>query len=81
MYDIYFDLNDMHQTVDEDIDNNSCKADIQIELDFTGFDISIDSDKKKNSNGCVCLKCNELYPYSEPNQKDGTFKCYSCRIS
>ena len=31
---------------------------------------------------CICTHCNELYPYADgPNQKDGTFKCYSCRIT
>jgi hypothetical protein len=33
----------------------------------------------KNSNGCVCKKCKELYPYAEPNESDGTFSCYGCR--
>lgn len=36
--------------------------------------------KEKYKNGANCIKCNELYPYvEEPNQKDGTFKCYICR--
>jgi hypothetical protein len=34
---------------------------------------------QKNSNGCICKKCKELYPYSEPNESDGTFSCYGCR--
>lgn len=74
MYDIYFDLQNMHQVVADDDD--CLMIDNQFELEFADFDISVD---EKKSNGCVCLKCNELYPYAEPNQADGTFKCYSCR--
>ncbi len=37
--------------------------------------------KKKNTDGCVCKKCKELYPYAEPNQSDGTLICYGCRMS
>lgn len=45
----------------------------QIELDFDGvFDT-------KSNEGCICIKCEEFNPYAEPNQIDGTFKCYSCR--
>lgn len=34
---------------------------------------------KKKSNGSTCVKCKEFNPYAEPNQKDGSFKCFSCR--
>jgi hypothetical protein len=37
-------------------------------------------EKKKNSDGCVCKKCKELFPYAEPNQDDGTLICYACRM-
>lgn len=30
-------------------------------------------------NGYNCKKCNNHYPYSEPNQPDGTLICWSCR--
>lgn len=79
MYDIYFDLHDMHQVVDEEDDVSCSMIDEQFELEFLGFDFSTNEKTEKKSNGCVCLKCRELYPYAEPNQKDGTFKCYSCR--
>lgn len=36
-------------------------------------------EKPKKSNGCTCIKCNEFNKYAEPNQTDGTFKCYYCR--
>lgn len=35
--------------------------------------------KKDNRDGCSCKKCKEFYPYSEPNQEDGTLICYACR--
>lgn len=47
-----------------------------------GFEIDLvteSSEKEKPKDPCICLKCGELYPYAEPNQKDGKFKCYSCR--
>jgi hypothetical protein len=36
-------------------------------------------EKKKDRDGCDCKKCKEFYPYSEPNQEDGTLICYACR--
>lgn len=33
----------------------------------------------KKSTGCICTRCKEFYEYAEPNQKDGSFKCFSCR--
>lgn len=43
--------------------------------------LSLDfSEKKTYPNGCICKKCNELYPFAEPNQIDETLICYSCRL-
>lgn len=37
--------------------------------------------KKTVSEGMLCCRCKEFYPYANgPNQTDGTFKCYGCRI-
>lgn len=34
----------------------------------------------KYANGATCATCNEIFPYAaESNQRDGTFKCYSCK--
>lgn len=33
----------------------------------------------KKENGCICFSCKEFYPYAQPNQTNGTLKCYSCR--
>jgi formylmethanofuran dehydrogenase subunit E len=41
------------------------------------FDKDKITDKKKT--GCACAKCGEFYPWGEPNQEDGTLKCWSCR--
>lgn len=35
----------------------------------------------KKKDGCTCKKCQEFYPYAEPNQKDGTLVCYGCRMT
>lgn len=86
MYDIFFDLNDMHQPVEE----SSChyigdglKATHEDE-DFIwneqlDFDFVKELAKPVNKDGCICKKCGEMYPYAEPNQPDGTMICYSCR--
>ena len=89
MYDIYFDLNNMHQTVQEsddiETDEEFWKDVDQFELDFGGppaqddFPVIVKKSTKRNSNGCICKKCGELYPFAEPNRKDGSFKCWSCR--
>lgn len=31
------------------------------------------------SDGCNCDKCNDYCQFAEPNQADGSFKCYKCR--
>lgn len=84
MYDIHFDLHDMHQAVEE--------ADeywmIGESFSFDFVDQIIDEDDedddypvivKRFANGCKCIKCGENFPYAEPNQKDGTLICWSCR--
>lgn len=92
MYDIYFDLNNMHQTVEEsdkvDPDDEFWALGEQFSLDFLDeldgppddYPVIVKKSKTKSKgNGCVCPKCGELYPYAEPNQPDGSFKCWSCR--
>lgn len=94
MYDIYFDLNDMHQTVEEDDDPQlsflydeltavSTKQAIRAGSDEAfsfDFDLVLPDDRavivKKPQ---VCDKCNEIYPYAEPNGENNSFRCYSCR--
>lgn len=87
MYDIFFDLNNMHQVVDALPEDTECaigeswmlgaSVDVNLEFDFNFPPAPALIPKK--SDGCTCEKCKELFPYAEPNQKDGSFKCYSCR--
>ncbi len=88
MYDIYFDLHNMHQTVeesDENIVEEFWVVGEQINFDFVEDIAPEPTDdypvivKRRTKNGCTCKKCGEIYPYAEPNQKDGSFKCWSCR--
>ena len=31
-------------------------------------------------DGCVCVRCKELYPYAEPSEPDGvTLICWACK--
>ena len=53
---------------------------ITIGGDVGGGGICEAATKKKNTDGCVCKKCKELYPYAEPNQSDGNLICYGCRM-
>jgi DNA-directed RNA polymerase subunit RPC12/RpoP len=118
MYDIYFDLNNMHQVVDDapaeqlsllyDELTAVSKAqavhvedetamEIEGEGEFLSFNFELDLPEaaeplddfavvvkkkkiKKPGNGYTCSGCGEIYPYAEePNQKDGSFKCWACR--
>lgn len=51
---------------------------VQIAIDF-GDTVPAASEKKINKEGYFCMKCKDHYPFSEPNQKDGTLICYACR--
>jgi hypothetical protein len=75
MYDIYFDLANMHQTVEEAEEEEQLAFNFDWNLDFPEDNIA----PVKSSNGYNCQKCGELYPYAEPNQADGLFKCWGCR--
>ncbi len=35
--------------------------------------------EKTQSEFEVCIRCKDKFYQAEPNQPDGTFKCYSCR--
>lgn len=90
MYDIYFDLGNMHQVVEEDeidLDDEFWQIGETIEFDFVedeGVSRQSTDDYpvvvKRSKNGYTCKACGEHYPYAEEsNQKDGSFKCWSCR--
>lgn len=35
--------------------------------------------RKSSTDGCTCTKCGDVFPYAEPNQEDGSFRCWNCR--
>jgi hypothetical protein len=73
MHDIFFDLEQLRKNADEDEDN-------EYWIYFFGQQIKkSDLVEKEKHKGCICISCNEFCQFSEPNQEDGTFKCYSCR--
>jgi len=89
MYDICFDLHDMHQTVEE---SDQLEEEFWAIGEVFDFDLVVDEDfiddypvivkqtkVKTKGNGLTCPKCGEIYPYAESNQPDGSFKCWSCR--
>jgi len=88
MFNNHFDLNDMHQTVEE-TDDEYWSVGENLQFDFmdelsSGAPVPPDDypvivTQKRNKDGCTCKKCGEIYPHAEPNQKDGSFKCWSCR--
>lgn len=87
MYDIYFDLNDMHQPVEEDdkeywlIGQSFYINELDDDMGVPDLDMGDDYIvvKRRPPNGYQCNKCNELFPHAEANQPDGSFTCYSCR--
>lgn len=36
--------------------------------------------QKFTTSGSTCKRCREIYPYANPNQNDGSFICYGCRM-
>lgn len=83
MYDIYFDLNNMHQTVEESEKEASDEFwHIGETFDFDFIDEYIPKEDADDypvivkRYGCTCSKCGEFYPHAEVT--DG-FKCWSCR--
>ena len=37
------------------------------------------AERKRKKSGCTCKGCGDIFPYAEPNQEDGSFKCWNCR--
>lgn len=87
MYDIYFNLSDMHQVVrDEEVtgEGEFWVIGETFEFDFITEDPSIQQNDDyavvvRRNHTCICTQCGEIFPYAEPNQQDGSFKCWSCR--
>lgn len=54
-------------------------------LDCKGISLSDDricrAQTSSFGDGMFCSHCNEFFPMSEPNQPNGTLKCYQCRIN
>lgn len=79
MYDIFFNLNNMHRTVrqkDEELEEINWTT--GIDFDFT-LDLPQPTDDYPvivKRYGCHCDKCGEYYPYAEVVTP---FKCWSCR--
>lgn len=64
-------------------DKSQCKA-LGIDKRFLDCDIlfvqsSMIFQVHSVLDGLTCLKCNEFYNMAEPNQEDGSFKCWTCR--
>lgn len=56
------------------------------ELDSSEFENAIEQNadaivvkRVVKSAGCNCTNCKDFFQYAEPNQEDGTFKCWGCR--
>lgn len=83
MYDIFFDLDNMHQPVDEADETFAYGYYALPDNDEEQEELFIDDDYpvivERSKNGLFCKKCGELFPYAESNQKDGTLICYSCK--
>jgi len=78
MYDILFDLDNMHQTVCEKDEEPDDKFWTGLDWDFT-LDLPDTTDNYPiivKKYGCKCDKCGEFYPYAEVTSP---FKCWGCR--
>lgn len=51
----------------------------QVEVPVTYFlDARFAQTSRKHVNGCTCT-CGFRNEYAQPNQKDGSYKCFNCR--
>ena len=89
MYDIYFDLTNMHRTVEESDSGDSGEKSDGAEYWHIGetfdFDFIEEYVSKEDTDdyavivkkyGCTCTNCGEFYPDAEVVS---AFKCWSCR--
>lgn len=84
MYDIYFDLQDMHQTVEEEEDTQEWLSGEGFDFEFIKQfsekveELKKSAPRKRKSDGATCKSCGEFYPYADP--EPGTvFRCWGCR--
>ena len=62
--------------------NNACNHLISYKYiwhDFVVDKIHLKNKSTNKSSGMVCKSCKNYNEYAEPNQNDGTFRCYGCR--
>jgi formylmethanofuran dehydrogenase subunit E len=71
----------MHQSIDDPDDNDYLYGSgntFYFDIDQYAYDDYPVIVEKKVNKTCVCDKCGELYPHSEPNREDGSFRCWGC---
>jgi hypothetical protein len=44
------------------------------------YDADVAPVTQRNYHNLYCVRCGEHYPFAEPNQPDGSLKCYRCRV-
>lgn len=54
------------------------EVEVPVEQPFEHLDTSARLEATRQ-DGMSCIRCKEVSQYAEPNQEDGTFKCYPCR--
>lgn len=72
-------LDKLAQKDQEAIDEIIAEIDALIGHALTKQDDTKKVDVKPVSTGVFCKRCDNFFDYSEPNQINGTFICYSCR--
>lgn len=58
-------------------DGNLITEDDEDYFDYGALSPNVEPFKK--STGYNCVKCHDFNAYAEPNQDDGSYKCYFCR--
>jgi len=80
---VYFEGNSMEAVWDKakSEENLSVAFELDEILQLEEAVVYGDRGYQSSSGGMICSKCGQLYPYANgPNQPDGTFKCYGCRV-
>jgi hypothetical protein len=50
-----------------------------VDPQFTEIHLTDEPEKKGNSDGCTCRKCDTFYPYADPPEDEKEFTCWACR--
>ena len=64
---------DWDQSAEDDLNNHENNDDYAVPVEKSKYQVPTIREP------VICKRCGDLNAYAEPNQKDGSYKCFSCR--